>query len=36
MYSCVHTYLSRILLDYLTKNEFKTGSLILEARASLI
>ena len=34
MYSCVHMYLRRILLDYLTKIEFKTGSLILEARAS--
>ena len=36
MYNCVHMYHSRILLDYLTKNEFKTGSVILEARASQI
>ena len=36
MYSCVHMYHSRILLDYLTKIEFKTGSVILEARASRI
>ena len=36
MYSCVHMYHIRILPDYLTKIEFKTGSLILEARASRI
>ena len=36
MYSCVHMYHSRILLDYLTKIECKIGSLILEARASQI
>ena len=36
MHSCVHMYHSRILLDYLTKIEFKTGSVILEARASRI
>ena len=36
MYSCVHMYHSRILLDYLTKIEFKTGFVILEARASRI